>query len=73
MGCNYFKTSKISLYKITLEGFGSILGLVTTLEYICKSYNMGEHSLKTHSMWIESEDEYNDVRTITCKCDTCLS
>lgn len=52
------------MYKITDSR------IIATQESVCKSCNLGEHSLKSHSMWIEDED---DIRTIACKCDKCLS
>ena len=41
-------------------------------EYVCNSCKLDNHTNQNHTMFIQDENDEDDVRTTICKCPKCL-
>ena len=64
MTLHKLKTSRIRILHLPMGE------TITILENICNSCKDGNHTNKSHSIWIEEDEE---TRAIICKCDKCHS
>ena len=69
MGCNYFRSSNVKIVSVPLGNQHNSF-TKSDSEFVCSSCKLDIHSNSSHSMWVQDEE---DLRTVACRCDKCLS